>query len=137
LIGCNIQQFVTVPATPVAEVKDVAIASQSSDGTTVRITVELRNPGDLALPLPEASYTLAIDGQSSYSFRDRPNRTLPAGGTQTVDLIAAVPVQVAAAAGYQVTGTIRYEPPGEIRTILTESYVPLPGSSFSSRGNLP
>jgi len=62
--------------------------------------------------------------------------TIPANGVQTVTLPAALATDTVEAGDYQVRGTLVYEPPGEIRKLLTEYGVPLPSASFKAQGAL-
>ena len=64
--------------------------------------------------------------------------TLPAGGRQTVPLVAsfAADGQDLKGRACTVTGTISYRPPGQLRKVLTESYVPLPSVTFREQGVL-
>ena len=97
----------------------------------MRVTVELQNPNNVPLPLRRAQYTVEVAGAEPFSFRDQPARTLPASGRQTVELAAVFPGD-ATGATCHVSGWITYEPPGEIRKLLTESGIPLPNADFSS-----
>lgn len=136
-VGCSIRppryHFVS---TPRAEVTSLAVTSVSEQGARVEAVVALENPNDLPLPLRVSDYTLSIDGVGQTTMVDLPPVTLPARGRQTFKLPIAVATDGAALDGqaYRFQGTVTYEPPGEIRRVLTDSGLPLPRTGFSSEG---
>ena len=147
--GCRMADKFKVESVPKpkAQVAAVRLTEHTGEGMRIEITVELTNKCDVALPLVASDYTVGLGGRRSVAFTNAPNRTLPAGGTQTVTLPAVVAIAQAGtgdsvdglgAAGAPVTiaGSITYEPPGEIRLLLTESKVPLPSVSFRYSGQL-
>ncbi|MDX1682899.1 MAG: hypothetical protein R3336_07265 [Phycisphaeraceae bacterium] len=128
--GCNVLTPVTAPT---ARVVSVEITERSDEGTRVEATVELTNPNDVPLPLPDSYYRLSVAGAGTYVGRQLPLATLPPKGVQRVKLPAAYPVALGKVlSGYQLTGEIVYRPPGEIRALLTESNVPLPRVAIRS-----
>lgn len=124
--------------TPTIEVVNVRVAEQTGEATRIEALVELTNPNDTPLPLTSASYTISAGNAGSVSLDDRPNRTLPALGKQTVLLPASLRTNGASLKGAPctVSGSITYEPPGEVRKILTESGIPLPWVDFSKSGRV-
>lgn len=124
--------------TPTIEVVNVRVAEQTGEAARIEALVELTNPNDTPLPLTSASYTLSVGSAGSVSLDDFPNRTLPALGKQTVLLPASVRTNGAnlKGAAYTVSGSVTYEPPGEMRKILTESGIPLPWVDFSKSGSV-
>jgi LEA14-like dessication related protein len=121
-------------ASPVARVSDVRVVQQTDQGSRVEVDVELTNPNKTPLPLVKSSYTVSIAGGTPYHAEERLYRTLPGGGKQVVTLPA---VFTAAPGGaYHVTGSVAYEPPGEMRKLMTESYYPLPSVGFSASGSV-
>ena len=131
--------------TPRTKVTAVKVTERTDEGARIEITVELTNPGDVALALVSAGYTVRVGGAAPVTFSSQPNRTLPAGGSQTVTLPAVLALSGGTSGGGEpartlpgvvVTGSIVYEPPGEIRQLLTESKVPLPSAQFRYRGQL-
>ena len=147
--GCRMADKFKVESVPKpkAEVTAVRLTEHTGEGMRIEITVELTSKCEVPLPLVAADYTLSLGGKRPVAFSNTPNRTLPAGGTQTVTLPAVVAVAQAGsgdsvegigAAGAPVTiaGSITYEPPGEIRLLMTESKVPLPSVSFRYSGQL-
>jgi hypothetical protein len=139
LTGCALRlprwHHVTKPS---AQVTSVRLDDQSEQGARVIITVALSNPNDLSLPLIRSAYTVKLGDLPAATFHEDPLKALPRTGPQTVELAAAVPTNGASVAGmdYRVSGSITYEPPGEVRQVLTESGVPLPTVGFSSSGSL-
>lgn len=122
---------------PTASVLGVKLVKQTDQAARVEVTVALENPNDVPLPLIKSSYTVEVAGQS-YSATDVPARTLPARGRQEVTIPAVVAVSGGAARGssYRVDGSVTYEPPGEIRKLMTDSYIPLPSVGFAQSGQL-
>ena len=123
---------------PGITLEHVRITEQTQEGLRVEVTVRLSNPNDIALPLVYASYGVELDGVGRFELGDQTNRTLPAKGSQVVVLPAAFawPQEASAAQGYTVWGAVQYEPPGQLRKVLTESGIPLPSARFSQRGHI-
>jgi hypothetical protein len=130
--GANLRQVAT-------RVDSVRIDEQTDEGVRVLVTLVAENPNEIALPIVRARYEVSLPGSEPFRFTDLPAATLPAFGTQTITLPAALTYGDGEATGelYVVSGTLVYEPPGEIRKLLTEYGVPLPSASFRSRGSLP
>lgn len=128
--GCAVQR-------PTAEVTGVRVGDATDEGSRVVVTVALHNRSDTPLPIRETRYTLQVDGEE-FAFTDVAPATIPASGTQTLRLPAAVRIPASAIDGrtYEVSGQATYVPPGEIRDLLTDSGVPLPSVSFSGSGRL-
>lgn len=146
MVGCGtikkVKTAITDPLrSPEASVVDASVVEQTAEGARVVIRVAVTNPNNVPLPLVSSSYTLDVNG-TSYAFTQPPNHTLPrrenSGGKQTLELYAALPTngQNLTGAGYRVNGSVTYQPPGEIRKVLTDSYVPLPWVSFNGEGTL-
>ena len=135
---------------PTATVSRVTVASQTPHGVRVEIDVELTNPNTVPLPLVDAHYRLTIRDVGSFAFNDRVFRTIPAStsddpdavGRQIITLPVAFELPDPSTAhgighwAYDAKGKISYEPPGEIRKLLTESNLPLPTTSFRAAGQV-
>ena len=139
--GCRLADTFKIESVPKpkVQVEAVKVVDQTEQGARIEITVMLTNTASVALPLVDASYSVSIDGQKAVMFNNRPNRTIPAGGTQTVTLPTVVAVTgdgPLAGRSVAVAGSLTYEPPGEIRQLITESSIPLPSASFRYRGEL-
>jgi len=121
-----------------AHVDSVRVDERTAEGVRVLVMVVAENPNDVALPIVRAKYTVELPGAGAEPFRftDLPMATIPANGVQTVTLPAALATDTVEAGDYQVRGTLVYEPPGEIRKLLTEYGVPLPSASFKAQGAL-
>ncbi len=117
--------------TPQAQVHAVELTEVSEAGAAARVIVELSNPNDVPLPLRIAQYKVAL-GEVSYSGDTHPNATIPAHGTQRITLPAAVSGRPGDA--YKVNGTITFQPPGEIRQLMTDVGIPLPWVSINGEG---
>jgi LEA14-like dessication related protein len=139
MTGCALYEKATEEPilTPSAKVLSVTLADQTDQGARLIVLVELTNPNaHIALPLRFAQYQVSAGGASAGST-SKPARTLPAGGTQTVELpVSIAGVTALSGAAVQAGGSITYEPPGEVRMLLTESSVPLPTVTFSYSGTI-
>jgi len=134
LTGCGDKLIV---ATPVVTLDGVEIVDRTSEGARALIHLTVANDGDVPLPLTDAGYTLTL-ANATYSGGTNPNATLPAKGSQAITLPAAVtgsPAEVPNGCSYTLSGSIHYEPPGQIRQVLTDMGVPLPSVSFNGNGN--
>lgn len=132
-------------AAPTAQVTSISLAEQSTQGARVEVTVRLTSDNDVPLPLVECTYTVTLEGVGSFSFTEHPNRAIPARRSdinagpaeQTITLVAAFAADGdVKGRNCRVQGTIVYEPPGEVRKVLTETYVPLPSVPFSGNAVL-
>jgi len=121
-----------------ARVDSVTVDERTEQGVRVLVTVFAENPNDVPLPIVKARYQVEMAGAESFAFTELPKATLPANGTQTITLPAAFATEGGNAAGqlYKVKGQLTYEPPGEIRKLLTEYGVPLPSTAFKDGGEL-
>ena len=130
--GVNLRQVAT-------RVDSIQIDEQTDEGVRVLVTVVAENPNDIPLPIVQAKYEVEVVGAKTFKFTDLPTATIPPHGTQTITLPAALAMSGGDASGhlYKITGSLVYEPPGEIRKLLTEYGVSLPAASFKSRGELP
>jgi LEA14-like dessication related protein len=136
--GCsaNLRQVST-------RVDSVRVDELTDQGVRVLVTLVAENPNNIPLPIVKAKYKVTLAGISGgggeFTFTDLPKATLPAHGTQTITLPAAFALNGGNAVGvsYKVAGQLTYEPPGEIRKLLTEYNVPLPSASFKDEGRLP
>ncbi len=119
-------------------VDSVTVDERTEQGVRVLVTVIAENPNDVALPIVRARYEVDLAGAEAFAFTELAKATLPAHGTQTITLPAAFATEGGGAAGqsYKVKGQLTYEPPGEIRKLLTEYGVPLPSASFKDDGAL-
>lgn len=124
--------------TPLVEVVNVRVAEQTADAARIEAMIELTNPNDTPLPLTKCNYTISVAGAQGVSLEDIPHRTLPALGKQTVKLPAAIRTNGANVSGaaYNVSGSVTYEPPGEMRKVFTESGIPLPWVDFAKTGRV-
>ena len=132
--GCSSERKVVGKwvAAPTATVEAVELLAASPEATTTaNVIVRLSNPNDTPLPLPMARYTVTMGG-ATYSTDTVPNATIPAKGEQRI----ALPVTIAGPQNhdYSTSGWISYLPPGEIRNLMTDIGIPLPGVPFSGSG---
>ncbi len=137
--GCQVyKKFRTPDLFPIV-VASVAVqlTEKTAEAAKFEVVVTLENPNAVALPLISSEFTLRVNGHSLMSFEDQLHITLPANGTQVVHLqgVMVLASELNAQSNYVVNGTIAYEPPGEIRKIMTESKVRLPSFGFHGEGN--
>lgn len=125
-------------APPTVQVVGAQVVEQSPEGASLAVALVLTNPNDVALPLPEASYTLRVDGVGSYSSIELPARVIGPRSAQSLTLPAAVETdgQPLAGRAWDIDGTVTYEPENGVRRFLTETGVPLPVAFFNGDGTL-
>lgn len=130
-------------ASPTAEVVAAKVTEQSDDGVRVEFTVMLKQTNNVPLPLTKSEADVTIGTAEPRSIKDVPHRTIPVGAGQgTGQQIVVIPISYPASSGiapgsaYNINGSITYEPPGEVRRVLTESGIPLPTADFSKEGRL-
>ena len=135
LAGCSSNNYELLPkltTTPSAKVQGVALREVSPSSASAVITVELSNPNDEPMPLKVARYRLVMGG-GVFRGDTVTSTTIPANGTVTVDLGASMQTRDADLA-YSTSGTIEFQPPGELRKLLVDFRVPLPTIGFSGKG---
>lgn len=122
---------------PRASVGEAIVTEATSEGARIEMPLVLQNPNRTPLPIRETQYTIEVDGQT-FEFADRSAATMPAQGVQTVQMPAAFATPAGSLDGrsYVVRGRVTYEPPGEVRKVLTDSGIPLPSVGFESSGVL-
>lgn len=132
MVGCSF-------TAPTARVVSVEPDSITDEGTRVLVTIELENPNDVEVPLPRAYYRVTLDGAEPFAFDTLPTAALPPNGMQRVTLPAAFALDretSVAERGYDVSGSITYQPPGAFRALMTQYGVPLPKAGFSESGTM-
>ncbi|MCC6580009.1 MAG: hypothetical protein IT440_06160 [Phycisphaeraceae bacterium] len=137
--GCRSDKKLVTPILTKPSVTAVAasVVEQTDQGTRLKIVVTMANPNAVELPLRTARYTIDIAGVGPVAAEDTLSRSLPPTGAQPVEMFLAVPSMVPLQhAEYSVHGAISYEPPGEIRKVMTDSYIPLPSVGFQAAGKL-
>ncbi|MEO0514124.1 MAG: hypothetical protein AAF086_02365 [Planctomycetota bacterium] len=123
---------------PSVEVVGAQVTQQSPEGARVEVALVLSNPNKIAIPLPQASYTLAVEDVGSYAAVELPARVLGPKGVESIRLPAAVKTDGQDVSGrmWRISGSVTYEPENYLRSFLTESGVPLPLVLFSGDGVL-
>jgi LEA14-like dessication related protein len=112
------------------------IADEGS-GVVVDFDVNLRNKNDEGLPLRTVDYTLDLDGQRVFRGTRSAEATVPATGTQRVELPVSFPAEkMRPGAKYRLTGTMTYVIPGAFAEALFDSGVRVPSMSFAAEGEL-
>lgn len=134
LAGCGGKEVVGEWTTdPVFTVEAVELTQATDAGVAGDVRVVVDNPNTVALPLTEATYELRLNG-ATYRGRTSPNATAPAQRQITLRLPAAVRGEPGDR--YQVSGTIHYKPPGQLREAVTDMGWPLPSASFKGQGQV-
>ena len=123
---------------PTLEVVGAEITQQSPQGARVEVALVMSNPNDVALQLPEASYTVAVGDTGSYAYIDIPGRVLGPKGVQAMRLPAAFETDGQDVSGqdWRINGSVTYAAENYLRAFLTETGVPLPLVLFSGNGVL-
>lgn len=131
---------------PEAAVVEAVVTQQTDEGARVELVLEMENPNTVPLPVERSRYTVSLEGVGQGVFRERHYVAIPAAegngkavpGRQRVVLpvVFAGPIGELAGRRYRVRGTLAYEPPGEIRKLLTESHFPLPVAVFHGQGQV-
>ena len=123
---------------PRAHVQSVAVTGQTDEGARVEVVLRISNPNPVALPVRSASYEVVVDDLGTFSFIDHPPVTLPPRGEQVIVLPAAFLLDDTPIAGrtVRVGGRLRYQPPGELRQLMTDYWIPLPGVVFARQATL-
>lgn len=121
-----------------ANVVAVRVLERSSEGVKLEALVQVENPNEEPVPLVEVSYIVRLGDASSPPITMPPSRSVPARASATMSLPASIPLGKDERAGteYAITGTLRYERPGQVRQFLTESGVPLPAVEIRSEGTV-
>jgi LEA14-like dessication related protein len=138
MTGCKVyRQFASPDLKAVTVQKvEVKLVEQSAEAAKFDVILTLANPNTTPLPLVKADLSLNVTGHGSGSTEYLLHRTVPANGTQivTVPVLIVTTQQVTAGTAYATKGTATYEPPGEIRKLMTDSNVPLPAATFDAQG---
>ncbi|MBB6431644.1 hypothetical protein [Algisphaera agarilytica] len=123
---------------PSLEVVGAELTQESPQGARVEVAVVMSNPNDVAIQLPEASYTLSVADAGSYAYVEIPARVLGPKGVQAIRLPAAIQTDGQALSGksWEINGSVTYSPENYLRSFLTETGIPLPLVLFSGKGVL-
>lgn len=137
--GCNVIKLPEAPVpitTPEATVDRVELVDQSETAARYLIFLTLTNPNDFALPMTDTQYELAIAGTAAeaYDGDTIPNATLPGSGTIQLQLPAVV--KGGTPGQYDVSGSIRVFPPGQLKKVGYELGIPRPRVAFAAKGDV-
>jgi hypothetical protein len=128
LTGC------TIIAEPDTRVLSARLDEETDEGARILVEVELSHKNKVALPLVNVRYEGDIKDIGEYSGTDLPNRTLPIASTQTITLPLVYKTdEPVSGRTISISGAVTYEPPGEIRKLMTESGIRLPTTGFSGK----
>ena len=91
LVGCEaVQAVLSSDLRPTASVKGARLGDLNLDGAQLLFDVEVSNPYSVPLPLLDVMYTLSSDGNQFLTGQADVGGTIPANGSKTVSLPAAV-----------------------------------------------
>lgn len=135
--GCGVIKLPEAPvpiATPGVTVDRVELVDRSDAAARYLIHLTLTNPNDFALPMTDTQYELSVANAAAeaYDGDTIPNATLPASGTIRLKLPAVV--KGGGEGQYDVSGSIRVFPPGQLKKVGYELGIPRPRVAFASAG---
>ncbi len=119
---------------PKLKVMDLRVTSATDEGSAVEIACLVENPNPFKLGIEHVAYELWVDGHGKYVGDAVPRVTAPRRGGQLLILKAGIAGQSLAGKKYHFWARITYRPQGEIRTLMTESNLPLPWKEISVKG---
>jgi len=138
-VGCGPLKPPRLPepiTAPTTDVLRVDLVETSAAAGQYDILVTLINPNDFELPMPHASYQLTVAGHT-YSGDAVPNATMPAQGQVNMKLPAVIHSgDLQLGQPFEVTGTAKMNPPGQIRMLMYELGIPMPTVNFSGQGTV-
>ncbi|MEM1213400.1 MAG: hypothetical protein AAGI68_14020 [Planctomycetota bacterium] len=119
---------------PSATVTGAYVTATGPEAASVDIVLALKNPQAVELPVRFGDLRLRTDAGATPTIETRPQVTMPPGGVATVTLqgVARHDGQGLVGQPLNVNGSLTYEPPGELRQILTDTGVPLPTIGFAN-----
>ncbi|MEM6552247.1 MAG: hypothetical protein AAF750_08985 [Planctomycetota bacterium] len=119
---------------PSATVTGAYVTATGPDAASVNIVLALENPQAVELPVRFGDLRLRTGAGTTPTIETRPHVTMPPKGIATVTLqgVAKHNGQGLVGQPLTVTGSLTYEPPGELRQMLTDTGFPLPDIGFSS-----
>jgi len=116
------------------------MTDRSADAYVLTFVVEGRNENDIPLRLESMRYSLSMDGRRVFSGTRVPQATLPARGTQVMEVPASIPSDrapaMASATSYRIGAEVVYELPGSIAEVLFDAKIRRPSTSFSESGTI-
>ncbi|MEM6394140.1 MAG: hypothetical protein AAF797_15340 [Planctomycetota bacterium] len=118
---------------PSAEVVGAYVTATGPNAASLDIILALENPQGVELPVRFGDLRLRTDAGRTPTIETRPFVTMPPAGVATVTLQGVAKHNGQGLVGQPVTvsGSLTYEPPGELRQMLTDTNFPLPAIGFS------
>lgn len=132
LAGCRFVQR------PDVELLETAVTERTDEGGRLEMALRLSNPNAVVLPVPMVRYRVTVEDVGTFSVVDDPAVALPPGEEQVVTLAAAFVGNGDAWAGrrFEARGAFSYQPPGQLRVLLSQYRIPLPVTPFVFEGEL-
>lgn len=139
LVGCGPKVDQRPLVRPIAAVDHVEVMDASEEGVRLDFVVHVTNPNLDALPLKIARYEATIGSLGTYKGDMAPDATAPATGVQIIRLPVAIATTTSSSVNnmsWSLTGSIEYQPPGQIRELLTDMSIPLPSTPVQGGGQI-
>lgn len=126
---------------PSCEVLGARVVETTEEATLLEVDLRWSNGNAQPLPMREAEYQFAVDGETVFSTRRAVGATIPQNGEQTISLPVVIPAGVldvsgAVSATYGLSGVMVYEAPGQIAETLLDTGIRVPRVRFSGQGAL-
>ncbi len=126
--------------TPGISVGDPTLRARSQEGLVLEFPVSLANASDEDLAMRVVSYRVVlrpVDGDAlTFDAGRSPEATLRRVGTQRFAIPAAFATLATSRASYELSGFVRYQPPGPLAELVFDARVHRPVVSFERSGEV-
>lgn len=85
-LHCGCAAVPSSVAPPEVELSGLSLVEAEGDSRRFRLTLRMRNPNEVAIPIESLRFTARLAGQGQLTGRSRDPVQLPARGTQTLDV---------------------------------------------------
>lgn len=128
---------------PIVTLDGARIADRSDEAVVIDFLFSAENPGNEALPLRLATYTVSLDGREVFRGTRSAEATLRRRGIQQFRLPASVPAdlipedaQTGSEVPFAIAGNVQYLTPGVLSRVMFDARLRRPTASFSASGTL-
>lgn len=126
--------------TPAIRVEEPTLRARSSEGVVLEFPISLDNTSELDLAMRVAAYRIVLrtpDGQAlSFDAERSPEATLRRVGSQQFAIPASFATRATGRAAYELSGFVRYQPPGPLAELAFNSRAHRPIVSFERSGEI-
>lgn len=126
--------------TPGISIGDPTIRARSTEGLVLEFPLDLANASDEDLAMRVVSYHIVLRpaGGDAVAFEAErsPEATLRRVGSQRFTIPAAFATSATSRASYELSGFVRYQPPGPLAELAFDSRVHRPVVSFERSGEV-